>query len=372
MLTTLFVNLCLLISCAFMLSFTYRRWPVQGRGPWYALRVAGLAATGLLLMQFPATVVPGVFADLRAVPLVFALLHGSPLAGVAVAVPLVLYRLHVGGAGAPIMVLSTVSMLLVGTLVRRLDALPGFQVSWRRRVSRSVLTLLPNGVGLLLLPHGQTLFAQTYAPVLLLSVTGYAVVMVIVDSRLTTLRLLSTLEGHAFLDALTGIANRRQFDRDLPHLKAGDAVVMVDIDRFKALNDTHGHAAGDAALREVAQRLSGELRRDDRAYRYGGEEFAVVLRAVGPAHLSVVAERLRAAVACEPLRSAALQVTVSVGATLMREGTPSGTVEHADRALYQAKAHGRNRVVISGGPAEGHAGTPPLPQHATTPVDALS
>ena len=349
MLTTLFLNLCILTACAFTLSFTYRRWPVQGRGPWFWVRYAGMAASGLLLMQFPATVVPGVFADLRAVPVVFTVLHSGPVAGVVVALPLMLYRLHLGGAGAPIMVLSTISMLLLGSVVRRLDPLPGFEVSWRRRVTRSLLTLLPNGLGLLLLPQGQALFAQTYVPVLLLSLAGYVVVMMIIDSRLTTLRLLSTLEGQALLDALTDVANRRQFERDLLTLQAMDAVVMVDIDHFKALNDTHGHAVGDAALREVAQRLSGELRGGDRAYRYGGEEFAVILRDVGASHLPAVAERLRAAVERDPLLSVWSHVTVSVGAALMGKEPPLDVVVQADRALYQAKAAGRNRTVISAG-----------------------
>ncbi|GHF54188.1 diguanylate cyclase [Deinococcus metalli] len=358
MLTTLFLNLCILTSCAFMLGFTYRRWPVQGRGPWFWARSAGLAATGLLLMQFPATVVPGVFADLRAVPVVFTVLHSGPVAGLAVALPLMLYRLHLGGIGAPIMVLSTISMLLVGTVVRRLDSMPGFEVSWRRRVTRSLLTLLPNGVGLLLLPNGQTLFAQTYLPLLLLSLAGYVVVMMIVDSRLTTLRLLSTLEGQALLDPLTDVANRRQFEHDLPGLTVGDAVVMVDIDHFKALNDTYGHPMGDAALREVAQRLRGELRGGDRAYRYGGEEFAVILRDVGATSLPVVAERLRAAVGRDPLSSVDVPVTVSVGAALMVTGDPRQVVGRADQALYQAKAAGRNCTVMSVGADFQQSGQP--------------
>ena len=348
MLTTLFINLCILIACSYALTFTYRRWPMEHRGPWYGLRLAGLAATGILLMHFPAPVAPGVFADLRVVPLVFALRSGGPLAGPAVALPIVLYRLHLGGAGAPIMVISAASILLVGLLMRHLGAQVAAPATWPRRVAQFTVMLLPNSVGLLLLPDGQALLAQMYLPVLLLSVVGAVVLTAVVESRLTTLRLLGTLEGQALHDALTGLPNRRQFERDLATLQLGDALLMVDVDHFKRLNDTHGHAGGDAALREVAQLLGGGLRRDDRAYRYGGEEFAVILRGVGAGQLHAAADRLRQAVGREPLVCVWEDVTVSVGAAVMVGGVPGQVVAQADQALYCAKAGGRNRTMVSG------------------------
>lgn len=358
MLTTLFINLCILTTCSYALTFTYRRWPSERGGPWYALRLAGLAATGLLLMHFPATVAPGVFADLRVVPLVFALRSGGLLSGLAVAVPTALYRLHLGGAGAPIMVISAAGIVLASLALRRLDPPSTAPDTWIRRVAQFTLMLLPNSVGLLLLPGGTALFAQVYLPVLLLSVVGAVVLTAVVESRLTTLRLLSRLQGQALHDALTGLPNRRQFERDLATLEPGDALLMVDVDHFKRLNDTHGHAGGDAALREVAQLLGGALRRGDRAYRYGGEEFAVLLRGVGAEALHAVADRLRQAVGGAPLACVWEDVTVSIGAALLVDGAPERVMAQADQALYRAKADGRDRTVISAGAPDRRS--PPL------------
>ncbi|MFC3835359.1 MULTISPECIES: sensor domain-containing diguanylate cyclase [Deinococcus] len=350
MLQTLFLNLCVVVACGFVLGFTYRAWPVETRGRWYALRVAVLAISAVLLMQFPATIAPGIIADLRAVPLVFAVLNGGPVAGIAVAGASVGFRALLGGTGVPVMVISTLGMLLVGLAVRRWEVKQGVRTPWPGRLLLSVITLLPNGMPLLLLPGGSALFAQAYLPVLLFSAVGCAVLKAVVGTRLTLLRLLNTLQGEALLDPLTGIANRRQFDRDLIHLQADDALLMVDVDHFKEFNDTHGHALGDAALHEVARRLGETLRRGDRAYRYGGEEFAVILRGVGNANVRAVAERLRLGVHREALQCVPVCVSVSVGAAITGQGAVGWVVQQADDALYMAKAQGRNRVVVSGDP----------------------
>lgn len=349
MLGTLFLNLCVVIACAYTLSFTYRAWPTATRGPWAALRVAGLAATAVVLMQFPATLAPGVIADLRAVPLVYAVLHSGPVAGLAVAAASIAYRASLGGPGVPIMVISTLAMLLVGTLVRRWISESVILSQATRVMVQSTLTLLPNGVPLLLLPNGAALLAQVYLPLLLLSVVGCMVVGGVIDARLNLLRLLDTLQGEALLDALTGIANRRQFDRDLTHLRPGDALLLLDVDHFKRINDTHGHDVGDAALREIAQRLAETLRRGDRAYRYGGEEFAVILRGVGAGHVHAVAERLRASVGSAALGCTGSLATVSIGVSLNDDEAPVTVIAQADRALYAAKAQGRDRVVVDAG-----------------------
>ncbi len=163
-------------------------------------------------------------------------------------------------------------------------------------------------------------------------------------------------ETRASTDALTGLPNRRYFDEFCGLLarrrRADDAVgvLMIDIDRFKAINDAHGHAVGDQVLRAVGEAIAGAVREGDVPARYGGEEFAVLLRNPGPGVAVEVGERVRAAVGRLDLRRfEILRLSVSVGvAVASAPDQPIGElIDQADRALYSAKHRGRNRVVAA-------------------------
>jgi diguanylate cyclase (GGDEF)-like protein len=172
---------------------------------------------------------------------------------------------------------------------------------------------------------------------------------------------LALVTHDAATDALTGLPNRRALDQMLSEEleQAGLAgsplsVLMLDVDHFKRINDTHGHGVGDDALRAFARRVQGLLREGEACARYGGEEFVVVLPGT-PLPLALeVAERLRSGVARTPLLKAPLlPVTVSIGAAQFRPGqSPSALFEAADRAVYEAKRQGRDQVRTA--PALGH------------------
>ena len=168
------------------------------------------------------------------------------------------------------------------------------------------------------------------------------------------------LEALAMTDTLTGLPNRRHFMQAMdyqygrvkrdPALPVG--VLMLDIDHFKRVNDTYGHAGGDVVLRAFAEAITGQLRETDIAGRLGGEEFAVVLPDTDAAGGRRVAEKLRQAV--EAMRvtldnGTVVQITTSLGLTLMHaeDTRPDGALARADSALYRAKREGRNRVVAS-------------------------
>jgi two-component system cell cycle response regulator len=162
----------------------------------------------------------------------------------------------------------------------------------------------------------------------------------------------------AVTDELTGLYNRRYFDRHLTLMlgKAREherdmAVMLIDMDFFKAVNDTHGHDVGDAVLREFSLRLRRNIRGVDLACRFGGEEFVVLMPDTDYRQAQGVAERVRMAVAERSFETAAgpeLTVTVSVGVALNESATdtPEMILKRADVALYRAKREGRNRVVF--------------------------
>jgi diguanylate cyclase (GGDEF)-like protein len=160
-------------------------------------------------------------------------------------------------------------------------------------------------------------------------------------------------------DALTGVLNRRAFDSMLREevLRSRRfnhplSLVIVDLDHFKSINDTHGHPAGDAALVEAARRLEAEVRGIDRVARIGGEEFAILLMETPENEAIIVAQRLVANMRVTPIAVAPgvnLTVTLSAGvSTLPIEAKNNLTLlEAADRALYQAKQSGRDRAVLA-------------------------
>jgi two-component system cell cycle response regulator len=171
----------------------------------------------------------------------------------------------------------------------------------------------------------------------------------------------------AVTDPLTGLFNRRYAMSALARIAEAAAasgrafaVMVIDLDRFKAVNDRHGHAAGDAVLVEASRRIAGALRSQDLVARLGGEEFLAVMPETGVAEAEVAAERVRRAICSAPFRvpgvAEPLALTTSIGVAVGGSrgesgagGAPhqtAGLVEQADRALYAAKARGRNRVTL--------------------------
>lgn len=177
------------------------------------------------------------------------------------------------------------------------------------------------------------------------------------NSALATMRAqFSELEHLALIDPLTEIGNRRYLEM---HVRARldemerygwrFGLLFCDIDKFKAVNDTHGHQAGDEVIRMVAQTLAACIRPFDFVGRWGGEEFMAIVTRVERWQLLAIAERLRALVEQAVITSGVepIRVTISIGATLARQGdSQRGLFERVDRMLYRSKADGMNRVSI--------------------------
>jgi diguanylate cyclase (GGDEF)-like protein len=165
------------------------------------------------------------------------------------------------------------------------------------------------------------------------------------------------LEQMALTDTLTGVPNRRALDEDLGRIchladrhNESHSLILVDLDHFKAVNDTHGHLIGDQVLRMSADGLTRTLRNSDRVYRFGGEEFAVLLPHTDAPHAREAAERIRlalASLALDRLVGAPLCITASCGvATHLAGEGPEQWLARADEALYRAKQAGRNQTRV--------------------------
>lgn len=162
------------------------------------------------------------------------------------------------------------------------------------------------------------------------------------------------MQQAALRDGLTGAFNRRYLDERLvgevafsKRHKTPLTLMMLDLDHFKNINDTHGHRAGDHILRQFCEMLHFQVRAEDVVTRYGGEEFAVICRETGEERAAILAERLRAA--CETdiymFEGTPIPVTVSIGVAGLSENSidePEKLIEAADQALYRAKSEGRN------------------------------
>lgn len=162
---------------------------------------------------------------------------------------------------------------------------------------------------------------------------------------------------HATLDALTGLNNRRQFEMRLKQEIATAqrqhkplCAMMIDVDFFKNVNDTHGHVVGDLVLKNIANVIRATLREYDIASRYGGEEFSILLPYTKIEEAFAVAQRLRQAVEASTVEvppNDRITVTVSVGVyQFQKDDSAQDLYQNADKALYDAKTHGRNKVVI--------------------------
>jgi len=170
---------------------------------------------------------------------------------------------------------------------------------------------------------------------------------------------LVAMRSLAQTDALSGLLNRRGFDlfaqdamEQFRRQGRNFAILMADIDFFKKVNDTHGHAAGDEAIRVIARTLTQSLRGTDKVARFGGEEFVILIREIGHEGVQSVAQNLRRAVEAQDIACGdqQLSVTISIGGAVSAatDRDVQDVIERSDTALYEAKRTGRNRVVLDG------------------------
>lgn len=348
----LLVNTALLVTAAWLGSAVVTSssggWTMQLR------RFARLPVSivlGYLLMQFPVPITPGFFFDLRNVPSTLTAMLGGPVMGMPVALALAFYRYSLGGPGAIAGFVSLTLGGILGSAFRvRVDRHKSLDV-WK--VTRnSILVYAITASTILLVPQtGFTHFKVAYVPIVVFQVLGTTLVAYVLRSRLDAIRRENDIRRLAETDHLTELLNARVLDRVLS-TRTGerpDCLLLLDLDHFKRVNDTYGHTVGDEVLRRCAQVMKRTLRDDAWIFRYGGEEFAVLLHGMDLSDAVPVAERLRQEISQVQVpveQGPPVRMTISGGLVqLAADLLPKKAIDRADALLYQAKAQGRNRVM---------------------------
>lgn len=263
--------------------------------------------------------------------------------------------------------LLTAALFLVRQLTRELPR--GATRNWWYVLAGFLLLFIAGYVGFFCLKSGSYTHSEMLVVAIFLMGAVFCLMVCLLAYRTTLdLKRIYVLEHEAMTDPLMGIYNRRVLDRRLRdevmrakrhHLDLG--LLMVDLDRFKGVNDTYGHQAGDLVLQHVARLLVESLRQTDVVARYGGEEITILLPHTPPLESCEVAERLRRTIAGTPVtvtgpqgEKTELTVTVSIGcASLLPEhDTVESLLQRADQGMYQAKQQGRNMVVRFDAPQE--------------------
>lgn len=313
---------------------------------------------GILSMGDPIRWMPGVFQDGRSILLVLTPIYGGVVGTVVAAIMMGVFRFMAGGMGA---VAGVAGILIVAAAGYGLTLLPRQWIGtgWRRSAVFGMATMTSLVVLVFLpWPIARELLLSATLPVTIVNIIGVLLLSDLLERESYRIGIQRALENEASLDPLTQLPNRRVLQRegDRCSKEAGArripfSIIMLDIDHFKKINDSWGHSFGDTVLARVADVIRQTVRKADIAARYGGEEIVVLLPNTDMRAARIVAEKIRSDIETTVLmfEQEAIHVTVSVGIACSHE--PSADFKHvleaADKALYRAKAAGRNRVELA-------------------------
>ncbi|GGJ40329.1 GGDEF domain-containing protein [Deinococcus roseus] len=340
------LNLCIVITATYLLSLTYTTWRMETARKVILFRSAMASATSLFLMTQGVSFSNGTLLDLRALPLALITLKYGMWYGLFSILLVFLAR----GQFWHNFTSEDVSILIcytIASVYRYYATVESEEVPFQSYLYAPVLIFS----GLLVYMFKLRSWDFGIFPSLMLlyftNVLGFMAAGRIIHRHLMYLKLTDGLKEETLIDPLTRVFNRRQFELDKPGMREGDAIVVIDIDDFKKVNDTYGHAVGDQVLKELARRLVLTVRHSDRVYRLGGEEFAVYLTRCPEEYLTTIAERIKERIFSERFNTVG-RVSVSGGLVrLSADTTIDAAFEQADQYLYQAKKSGKNRIITS-------------------------
>lgn len=311
----------------------------------------------VVAMGFPLKFAPGVVFDLRHVFLIIAASYGGWQAALMTAAAAAAFRVMEDGPGVSAGLAGIAISALVGLGLAALHAQRELSAVrlWLHGLSAS---LSLSSVFLLPWPFSLEVFQSVAVPFIIINFAG---VLIAGDSLNKYRRKMGRerdLVRETWIDPVTGLANRRAFDtlgpgmaRDAIRDSGGYAMMIIDVDTFKSINDTFGHARGDTVLRRISDTVAGMAREHDLVARFGGDEIVLVLPGCDRVAAQKVADRILTGVSAVPFEvdGVHLRLTVSIGFAVTDTAHKSfnQAFEEADAALYRAKKSGRNRAEMA-------------------------
>lgn len=314
--------------------------------------MSGLLAS--LLMAFSVEIMPGIIIDYRNIPIIMASIIGGLPASLLAGVIISLYRfLHFGATNVTLV--ATIVALTMGLCIPLLEVkIKSLVHKW---LFSGFFSVVIGTIGFLVLVKDHTLLLQLLSAYWI----GSLLIALMLGYYTNTLAKTNTMfrkyKAESSLDFLTGLYNVRQFDRiynditeRIVEKEEQLSLLFIDIDFFKHINDTYGHAEGDLVLKELGRVLKNTCRDFDIVSRNGGEEFSVILLDCPPEKAVLIAERVRSTIESHPFslsNGETVNITVSIGISSYDKDSMDfdELLKQADRSLYKAKQTGRNRVV---------------------------
>lgn len=358
MLSTFFINICVMITFMYISGIIAKYYNIRVPFPSLRVQVIGgllFGIYGTVLMNYSFPLNEDTIVDLRHLAIVTAAVYLGGLASVISGLVISILRIAIFGLSSPAIDAGFV-MTLIG-----LSGVYFAYASWSRLtkiITMNLLGITLIFVILVLNSSSMNSLMKVYPLQMTISFVGGIFIYFIAEFINKSNEMLFLLERRASTDHLTNLSNRRQFEKSLElqlerarENRQKLSLLVIDIDRFKKVNDTYGHSAGDAVLKQLGQLLIEHSRSADMVSRNGGEEFAILLLDCGNHQALAIAESIRQSVEKYLFAlpdGTTIRLTISIGVAVFPdhcdEQDDADFFEQADRALYEAKNTGRNRV----------------------------
>ncbi|GAB1158160.1 MULTISPECIES: GGDEF domain-containing protein [Paenibacillus] len=358
MLSTFFINICVMITFMYISGIIAKYYNIRVPFPSLRVQIIGgflFGIYGTVLMNYSFPLNEDTIVDLRHLAIVTAAVYLGGLASVISGLVISILRIAIFGLSSPAIDAGFV-MTLIG-----LSGVYFAYASWSRLtkiITMNLLGITLIFVILVLNSSSMNSLMKVYPLQMTISFVGGIFIYFIAEFINKSNEMLFLLERRASTDHLTNLSNRRQFEKSLElqlerarENRQKLSLLVIDIDRFKKVNDTYGHSAGDAVLKQLGQLLIEHSRSADMVSRNGGEEFAILLLDCGNHQALAIAESIRQSVEKYLFAlpdGTTIRLTISIGVAVFPdhcdEQDDADFFEQADRALYEAKNTGRNRV----------------------------
>ncbi|EAC7897144.1 diguanylate cyclase [Listeria monocytogenes] len=349
-------NAAILLAGFYIISLVYKE-PITKELATNRKMVIGIWAglLGFALMVFGIPISNNVIVDLRHIPIIMVGFYGGPIPAIVSAIIISASRFLLSVNSAAMM--AAIVMMLIGIITalfgKRLEKFKIWGVFILNIIACSFVV-----INLHLILARESLFWINMTIFVLIALVIGAVSAGLMSNMIKSKQLFQKYEQDSTLDYLTKLSNVRQFDEKINHVMDSGSrqvtLMLIDIDYFKNINDTYGHDAGDAILKQLAVILKASTTDGSEAFRNGGEEFSIVLLDCSIEEGNKVAEQVRKETEQHDFvipGGQIVKITISVGVSSSKDGanTSEGLFKSADEALYKAKLTGRNRVCIADG-----------------------